>query len=74
MTVKLHAIETRGLVQQWGHATPLTKQRQSLWKLHLVKDLDETNYITTTAAAVAIEQALSGIHKEAWFVIRVQWT
>jgi hypothetical protein len=74
VTVQLHAIETSGLVQQWGHTPPLAKQRQSLRELHLVKDLDESNHVTTTAAAVAVEQALTGIDQEARFVIAVQRT
>ena len=34
--------------------------------------LDKANHVTATAATIAIEQALAGIHQEAGFVIAVQ--
>jgi hypothetical protein len=72
MAVQLHAIETPSFVQQRRQATPLLQQRQGLWELHLALDFDGTNHVTAAAAAVAVEQALSGIHQEAWLVIVVQ--
>ena len=45
-----------------------------LRKLHLVLQFGETNHITATAAAIAVEQAFVGIYQEAGLAIGVQWT
>jgi hypothetical protein len=50
---------------------PLLQQRQSLWELHLVIEFGKANHITAATAAVTVEQALAGIHQEAWSVIGV---
>ena len=50
------------------------QQRQRLRELHLAIEFDKANHVTTTTTAVAVEQALSGIHQEAGFVIGVQRT
>src|SRR6266446_10214123 len=50
------------------------QQRQSLRELHLVIEFGKANHVTAATTAIAIEQALAGIHQEAWFVIGVQRT
>ena len=74
VTVQLQAIETLDFLQQRCHATPLVQQRQCLRELHLAIEFDKTDYITTATAAIAVEQALTGIDKEAWFMIGMQRT
>ncbi len=39
-----------------------------------VIEFGKANHVTAATASVAIEQALSGIHQEAWFMIGVQRT
>ena len=74
VAVQLHAIETRGFVQQRWQAAPLTQQRQSLRELHLVIEFGKANHVAAAATAVAVEQALAGIHQEAGLVIVMQRT
>jgi hypothetical protein len=74
VAVQLHAIQTRGLVQQRRQATPLLEHRQRSWKVHLVIEFGKANQVATATAAVAVEQAPVGVHQEAWFVIGVQRT
>jgi hypothetical protein len=50
------------------------QQRQSLRELHLVIEFGKANHVTAATTAVAVEQALAGIHQETWFVIGVQRT
>jgi hypothetical protein len=66
-------METCGFVQQWRQATPVVEQRQRLQEPHLVIKFGKANHVTAATTAVAVEQALAGIHQEAWFVIGVQW-
>ena len=49
-------------------------ERQSLRELHLVIEFGKANHVTAATTAIAVEQALAGIHEEAWFVIGVQRT
>jgi hypothetical protein len=67
----LHAIETCRFGQQRRQATPLVQQRQLLRELHLAIEFDKANHVTAPTTAVAVEQALAGIHQKAWFVIGV---
>jgi hypothetical protein len=48
-------------------------ERQRLRELYLVIEFGKANHVTAATTAVAVEQALAGIHQEAWFVIGVQW-
>src|SRR6266481_8475548 len=67
-------METCGFVQQWRQATPVVEQRQRLRELYLVIEFDKANHVTAATTAVAVEQALAGVHQEAWFAIGVQRT
>ena len=49
-------------------------KRQRLRELHLVIEFGKANHVTAAATAVAVEQALAGIHQKARFVIGVQRT
>jgi hypothetical protein len=72
VAVQLHAIEIGSSLYQRRQASPLVQQRHRRQELHVAIVLDKANHVTATATAVAIEQALRGIHQEAGFVIAVQ--
>src|SRR5260370_28908081 len=74
MAVQLNAIKIDGGAEQRRYTAPLSQQRQGLRKVDLVVKFDEANHITTTAAAIAVEQALLGIDQETGFVVGVQRT
>jgi hypothetical protein len=50
------------------------QQRYGLRELHLVIQFGEANYVTAAATAIAVEQALVGIHQKAGLVIVMKWT
>ena len=50
------------------------QQRHGLRELHLVIEFGKANHVTAAATAVAVEQALAGIHQEARLVIGMQRT
>jgi hypothetical protein len=72
--VQLKAIKLDGGVEQRRYTAPLSQHSQSLRKSHLMVKFNEANHIPTTAAAIAVEQALVGIDQEAGLVVGVQRT
>ena len=67
MTVELEPIKGGRLLQQLGNGSRcefLFKKRHRLMEWQIEEELDNADQVATTAAAVAVEQILSGVDIE----------
>src|ERR1700676_2028891 len=72
MTMELNLVEPDNFAQQRVCAPPAAEERDRVTERHAVIQLGKADHITTTAAAVTVEQVLVRVQKETRFAIRMQ--